>query len=45
MGTSMAAMDTTFHPEDHFTTPPTLRHQLPSSPVVDEFNNGYIHIK
>ena len=35
---SRVAMDTSFHLNDYFSDPPTLRHKLPSSSIVDEIN-------
>lgn len=37
VATHRAAMDTSFIPDNHFPKPSTLRHQLPSSFIVDEF--------
>ena len=38
VATSGVVMDTLFCPVDHFSTPLTLRHQLPSSSTIDESN-------
>ena len=38
VATSGVAMDTLFCPDDHFSTPLTLRHQFPSSSTIDESN-------
>lgn len=34
------AMDASFHPDDHFPSSPPLRHQFPSSTIVDDDNNN-----
>ena len=44
VATSGVVMDTLFCPDDHFSTPLTLRHQLPSLSIVDEFKiNDVMH--
>ena len=36
------SMDTSFGPVVHISAPPTLGHQLPSSPVVDDFSFNFL---
>lgn len=37
MTASRVALDNSFHPDDHFPAPPTLRQELPSSSILNEF--------